>query len=48
MSYKTIDMPAYPRRAHFDYFRSLAYPYVGTTVNVDITALVGRDRKSVV
>lgn len=46
MSYKTIDMPAYPRRAHFDYFRSLAYPYVGTTVNVDITALVGRIKRT--
>ena len=46
MNYKTIDMPAYPRRAHFDYFRSLAYPYVGTTVNVDITALVGRIKRT--
>ena len=46
MSDQTIDMPAYPRRAHFDYFRSLAYPYVGTTVNVDITALVGRIKRT--
>ena len=46
MNYKTIDMSAYPRRAHFDYFRSLAYPYVGTTVNVDITALVGRIKRT--
>ena len=32
-----IDMTAYPRKAHFDYFRSLAYPYVGVTAEVDIT-----------
>jgi len=33
-----IDMNTYPRRAHFDYFRSLAYPYVGVTAEVEITA----------
>ena len=32
-----IDMNTYARRAHFDYFRSLAYPYVGVTAEVDIT-----------
>ena len=32
-----IDMNSYPRRAHFDYFRSLAYPYVGVTAEMDIT-----------
>lgn len=32
-----IDMNNYARRAHFDYFRSLAYPYVGVTAEVDIT-----------
>lgn len=37
MPYQTLFMAEYPRRAHFDYFRSLAYPYVGVTVNVDIT-----------
>lgn len=37
MDYKVIDMDKFPRRRHFDYFRSLAYPYVGVTVNVDIT-----------
>lgn len=42
MKYKTIDMAAYRRKSHFDYFRSLAYPYVGLTVNVDITALLKR------
>ena len=34
MEYTYIDMSTYPRRKHFDYFRSLAYPYVGMTVNL--------------
>ena len=33
-------MDVYPRRQHFDYFRSLAYPYLGVSVDVDVTALV--------
>ena len=37
--YTTIDMNTYKRRPHFDYFRSLQYPYVGVTVDVDVTAL---------
>lgn len=32
-----IDMCSYPRRAHFEYFKSLANPYMGLTVEVDIT-----------
>ena len=44
MAYKTIDLETYPRRAHFAYFSSLSYPYVGVTVNVDVTALVRRCR----
>ena len=40
MAYRTIDMDHYPRRAHFDYFRSLPYPYVGTTVPLDVTDTV--------
>ena len=39
MDYKCVDMDAYKRKAHFEYFNSLAYPYVGVTVNVDITEL---------
>ena len=35
-----IDMDTYPRRSHFDYFRSLAYPYVGFTANVEVTNLI--------
>lgn len=40
MNYKYIDMETYKRKRHFEYFNSLAYPYVGVTVNVDITGLL--------
>ena len=39
MESKMIDMNTYPRREHFDYYRSLAYPYAGITADVDITSL---------
>ncbi len=35
-----IDLETYPRRSHFEYFKSLAYPYVGFTANVDVTNLI--------
>lgn len=38
--YTEIDMETYPRKAHFDYFCSLSNPYVGVTVQVDVTQLV--------
>ncbi|WP_251449026.1 CatA-like O-acetyltransferase [Vermiculatibacterium agrestimuris] len=37
MDYRYLDMNAYPRKAHFDYFSAMAYPYVGLTAEVDIT-----------
>lgn len=40
MAHQIIDMTAYPRRQHFDYFRSLPYPYVGVTQAVDVSGLV--------
>lgn len=40
MSYQWIDMERFPRREHFAYFSSLAFPYVGTTANVDITDIL--------
>ena len=40
MACRFLDMDSYRRRAHFAYFRSLPYPYVGTTVSVDVTTLV--------
>lgn len=45
MEYKYIDLGSFPRRAHFDYFRSFAYPYVGYTVKVDITDFVRRQKE---
>lgn len=46
MSCRYLDMDCYPRRSHFDYFRSLPYPYVGVTVNVDITNFLAFCRKN--
>lgn len=42
---KYIDLETYPRRSHFEYFKSLAYPYVGMTANVDVTNLVNYAKK---
>ena len=44
MSYRVLDMAHHKRRDHFAYFSSLAYPYVGLTVNVDITNALERIR----
>lgn len=35
MDYRMIDLETYPRRDHFLYFRDMAYPYVGLTVDVE-------------
>lgn len=40
MNRQYLDMETYRRRSHFEYFNTLAYPYVGLTVNVDITDLL--------
>lgn len=37
MEFKNIPMDGYARKDQFAYFKDLAYPYVGVTVNVDIT-----------
>jgi chloramphenicol O-acetyltransferase type A len=42
MDYKYLDMKAYKRKGHYEYFNSLSYPYVGLTVNVDITDLLNK------
>lgn len=34
---RKLDMVNYPRRSHFDYFRSMTNPYMGLTVEVDVT-----------
>ena len=44
MNWHWIDMENSPRKAHFDYFRSLQNPMAGVTVNVDVTDLVNRCR----
>jgi len=36
-NYKMLNMESYERKMHFDYFRTLGYPYVGVTVMIDIT-----------
>ncbi len=38
-------MDAYPRRAHFEYFSSMANPYMGVTVELDITDFCARIRE---
>ena len=45
MSCIWLDMDSYARRAHFDYFRSLSYPYVGVTIDVDVTNALEYSRK---
>ncbi len=45
MYMQKVDMNTYPRKAHFDYFRAMGYPYVGLTSNVDITQVVGKARE---
>lgn len=37
MDYKYIPMDTYARKDHFAYFKQMGYPYVGITVNVEIT-----------
>lgn len=44
MSYSYLEMESYKRKAHFDYFSSLAYPYVGMTADVEITKLLEKVR----
>lgn len=39
VKFKKIDMETYNRKAGFEYFKKLAFPYLGVTVNADITEL---------
>ena len=43
---KIIDLETYPRRSHYEFFRSVAYPYVGLTANVDVTNLLAFAKKA--
>ena len=44
VAFHYIDMSTYARRAHFAYFKSLPYPYVGITADVDVTAALAYAR----
>ncbi|RKM57636.1 chloramphenicol acetyltransferase [Butyrivibrio sp. XB500-5] len=46
MNYKTIDMTKYARKEHFDHFRSMVYPFVTMTVQVDISDWIVRLKKA--
>lgn len=46
MSYRTISMDNDPRREHFAYFSAMADPYVGVTVETDVTALRAACRRA--
>lgn len=37
---KIIDLENFPRRSHYEFFKSYAYPYMGMTANVDVTNLI--------
>lgn len=39
---KYIDLETYPRRSHYEFFKRLAYPYVGMTANMDVTDLIAK------
>jgi len=39
MERRMLDMSTYPRKQHFDYFRTMQNPWVGLTVPVDVTEL---------
>ena len=43
---KIIDLETYPRRTHFEFFKNMAYPYVGLTANVDVTNLLAFAKKA--
>ena len=45
MKKKRLDMEKYPRKEHFRYFMKMAYPYVGITVNVDITSWIKKRKE---
>ena len=41
---KLLDMSTYARIDHFNYFRGMQNPFMGVTVNVDVTELVSTCR----
>lgn len=43
--YKQLDLEQYQRKKHYEYFKALANPYVGVTVEVDITDFLDKIRQ---
>jgi len=43
---RRIDPKTLPRYAHFEYFNSMANPYAGATVNIDITPVMEARKKT--
>lgn len=43
---KLLDMSTYARIDHFNYFRGKQNPFMGVTVNVDVTELVSACRRA--
>lgn len=41
---RIIPLDTYPRRAHFEYFSSMAQPYAGVTAEVELTGFLRRVR----
>lgn len=46
MNYRKIDMRTHPRRAHFSYFNAMPDPYVGVTVEVEISRFLTACRQA--
>lgn len=46
MSMRFLDLDHYPRRSHFAYFQSMAYPYVGLTAPMEVTELKAASQRS--
>ena len=42
---KFIDLETFPRRSHYEFFKSYAYPYMGMNANVDVTNLYNSAKK---
>ncbi len=42
---KYIDLETYPRKSHFEFFRKMAFPYVGMTAQADVTNCVTAAKK---
>lgn len=44
MTSKLIDMNNYARKEHFDYFRTMQYPYAGVTCDIEVSKLLEYSR----